>query len=96
MDFSTIGSDEVGTGDYFGPIVVTAAFVKKSDIEFLKNLGCTDSKKLTDEKILKIAPEITKKIKYKSIILNNSEYNQKYGVGYNINKLNSFAGKNSK
>ena len=24
---STIGSDEVGTGDYFGPIVVTASYV---------------------------------------------------------------------
>ena len=26
---SSIGSDEVGTGDYFGPIVVTASFVRK-------------------------------------------------------------------
>ena len=28
---STIGSDEVGTGDYFGPIVVTATYVEKED-----------------------------------------------------------------
>lgn len=26
---SVIGSDEVGTGDYFGPITVVAAYVKK-------------------------------------------------------------------
>ena len=29
---SSIGSDEVGTGDYFGPIVVTSAYVSKDDI----------------------------------------------------------------
>ena len=29
---SAIGSDEVGTGDYFGPVVVTAAFVRKDQI----------------------------------------------------------------
>ena len=51
---TTIGSDEVGTGDYFGPIVVTGAYVKKEDVSFLKELGVTDSKKLTDDKILKI------------------------------------------
>ena len=27
---STVGSDEVGTGDYFGPIVVTASYVDLS------------------------------------------------------------------
>ncbi len=84
---SSIGSDEVGTGDYFGPIVVTSAYVTKDDIPFLEELGIKDSKKLDDEKILKIAPQVVKKIKYKSIILNNSEYNEKYGVGFNINKL---------
>ena len=26
---SSVGSDEVGTGDYFGPIVVTATYVPK-------------------------------------------------------------------
>ena len=69
LNTTSVGSDEVGTGDYFGPIVVSAAYVKKDDIEFLKGLGCNDSKKITDEKIMKIAPEIIKKIKYKSIIL---------------------------
>ena len=86
-NISTIGSDEVGTGDYFGPIVVTASFVKKEDIPFLKELGVTDSKKLTDEKITKIVPEIIKKIKYKSIILNNEEYNEKYSKENNMNKI---------
>ena len=84
---TSIGSDEVGTGDYFGPIVVTASFVKKEDVEYLKNLGVGDSKKINDEKILKLAKEITKKVKYKSIILTNEEYNQKYNKETNMNKI---------
>ena len=84
---SSIGSDEVGTGDYFGPIVVSSCFVAKEDIEFLESLGIKDSKKLDDSKILKIAPQIAKKIKYKSVILSNSEYNEKYNNNNNINKI---------
>lgn len=86
---SSVGSDEVGTGDYFGPIVVTASYVKLEDVSFLEKLGVTDSKKLTDEKIKKIAPEIAKRIKYRSIILSNREYNEKYTKDVNMNKIKS-------
>ncbi len=84
---NAVGSDEVGTGDYFGPIVVTATYVKKDDIPFLESLGVGDSKKIDDSKILKIAPEIAKKIKYRSIILSNKEYNEKYNKDINMNKI---------
>ncbi len=84
---SSIGSDEVGTGDYFGPIVVTASFVKNEDISYLEELGIKDSKKLTDEKILDIAPKVAKKISYKSLILSNQEYNEKHGSNNNMNKI---------
>lgn len=84
---SSIGSDEVGTGDYFGPIIVTSCYVSKDDIPFVESLGIKDSKKLDDSKILKIAPELIKKIKYKSLIMSNTEYNEKYSNDYNINKI---------
>ena len=84
---NSVGSDEVGTGDYFGPIVVTATYVTKDDIEFLEKLGVGDSKKIDDSKILKIAPEIAKRVKYRSVILNNSEYNEKYTKDVNMNKI---------
>ena len=84
---SAVGSDEVGTGDYFGPIVVTATFVPKEEIEYLEKLGVGDSKKIDDEKILKITPEIAKKIKYRSVILTNKEYNEKYSNDINMNKI---------
>lgn len=84
---NAVGSDEVGTGDYFGPIVVTATYVKKEDIPFLESLGVGDSKKIDDSKILKIAPEIAKRVKYRSVILSNKEYNEKYAKDINMNKI---------
>lgn len=86
-DISSVGSDEVGTGDYYGPIVVTASFVSKDNIPFLTELGVRDSKKLSDEQILKIVPKIIKKIPYKTIMLSNKEYNDNYGKDMNMNKI---------
>ena len=84
---SSIGSDEVGTGDYFGPIVVTSTYVSKDDITFVESLGIKDSKKIDDSKILNIAPKLITRIKYKSLIMSNIEYNEKYRNDYNINKI---------
>ena len=69
---NTIGSDEVGTGDYFGPIVVTASYVTKEDIPFLESL--------------KITPQIIKKIPYYTMTLSNTEYNKRIKT-YNMNAL---------
>ena len=82
---STIGSDEVGTGDYFGPIVVTASYVDIKDKFMLEELGIRDSKKITDEKIKDIVPKIINKIPHTTFILYPSEYNEK-GIT-NMNKI---------
>lgn len=84
---SSIGSDEVGTGDYFGPIVVTASYVKKDSIPALENLGVKDSKKLSDEQILELVPKFINKVEYESIILSNSDYNKHYSQDLNMNKI---------
>jgi ribonuclease HIII len=84
---NSIGSDEVGTGDYFGPIVVTSCYVSKENVDFLIDLGVRDSKKLTDEKIMKLVPEIIKKIPYKTYILSNLEYNTHYKNNINMNMV---------
>ena len=86
LRISSIGSDEVGTGDYFGPIVVTASYVSRDNIDFLLELKVKDSKKLTDADILAIVPKIIKKIPYKTYILNNKEYNSYYN-NYNMNAM---------
>ena len=84
---NSIGSDEVGTGDFFGPIVVTASYVNIKDISFLEELGVRDSKKITDEKIMNIAPLIIKRIPHITIILNNTDYNEYNKKGLNMNAL---------
>lgn len=84
---SSIGSDEVGTGDYFGPIVVTACYVDKTKINELEELGVKDSKKLTDSEILKMVPNIIKIVNYESIIVSNKEYNKFYSTDLNMNKI---------
>ncbi len=84
---SSVGSDEVGTGDYFGPLVVTAAYVSKEDIMFMQDLGVRDSKKLTDDKIIQIAPQIIKKIPHTTIVLTNKEYNEYHSTDTNMNKI---------
>lgn len=88
---SHAGSDEVGTGDYFGPVVVAACLVLKDDFDYLLSLGVKDSKQLSDEKIKEIAPLIIKRVKTKISILSNNKYNQIYVTkNYNLNKIKAF------
>lgn len=86
-DYNTIGSDEVGCGDYFGPIVVASTYVKKEDQTFLKELKVMDSKKITDDKIIEIAPKIMEKIPFSAYILTNKEYNELNHTEVNLNKI---------
>ena len=66
-----LGSDEVGTGDFFGPVVVCATYVEEEDIPWLIKLGVTDSKKLSDEKIKELAKEIMNRITFSCLVCDN-------------------------
>lgn len=86
-----IGSDEVGCGDYFGPIVVTSAYVKKENYHYLVDIGVKDSKKLTDEKIKELANLIKDKVTSVTFVLSNEKYNEIYGNNsYNLNKVKAY------
>lgn len=85
--YDAIGSDEVGTGDYFGPIIVTATLVNKDTRKLLEELKIMDSKKMTDEKILRCAPIIMKKIPYVTFTLSNEKFNDLTNKGFNMNKI---------
>jgi ribonuclease HIII len=61
---SVIGSDEVGTGDFFGPVVVASVLVRQEDRTFLEPFSIRDSKKLTDEVIQQIAPKLISHLKH--------------------------------
>lgn len=84
---SSVGSDEVGTGDYFGPLVVTASYVPTDKFSLLEELGVKDSKKLTDEKIISIAPTLVKEIIHTTFILDNKSYNEYHSTDINMNKI---------
>ena len=82
-----IGSDEVGVGDYLLPMIVVASLVKPSQIKRLHELGVADSKKLTDDKIMEIAPILVKEFKFSKLTLPNNKYNEMYAKNENINSL---------
>ncbi len=85
--YDAIGSDEVGTGDYFGPIIVTATLVNKTTRKLLEDLKIMDSKKMTDDKIRRCAPIIMKKLPYVTFTLSNTKYNELAKKGFNMNKI---------
>ncbi|MCL2676607.1 MAG: ribonuclease HIII [Streptococcaceae bacterium] len=81
--FNIIGTDEVGNGSYFGGLMVVASFIRENDISLLKELGVDDSKKLTDEKIVQIAPQLMDKIIHVTQVVEPDKYNQVIAKGYN-------------
>lgn len=84
---SVIGSDEVGTGDYFGPMTVVAAYVQKEQLPLLKELGVRDSKELTDAKIIEIAKQLVSFIPYSLLVLHNEKYNALQEKGMSQGKM---------
>ncbi|MCK7488486.1 MAG: ribonuclease HIII [Bacillus subtilis] len=89
-NISAIGSDEVGTGDYFGPVVVCAAFVRKDQYATLLQAGVKDSKKLTDEQILKLGAMLRADVPYQLVVLPNPKYNEMIEKGFNLNKIKAY------
>ena len=78
-DYNCIGSDEAGSGDYFGPLTVCAAFVSKEHIDILRTLGVDDSKKLTD---IELAEQLITFIPHSLLTLNNTKYNERQALGW--------------
>lgn len=84
---SIIGSDEVGTGDYFGPITVAAAFIASDQLQELSKVGLKDSKLLTDWQIYDLAETIKPKITYQQLTLDNPKYNRLREKGVTQSKM---------
>lgn len=82
-----IGSDEVGVGDFLLPMIVVAVYLKNEDINTLIKLGIHDSKKMTDQDILKVGPTLVEHFEYSKLTLSNEKYNEMISKGENINSL---------
>lgn len=84
---SVLGSDETGTGDFFGPITVAACYVPAQQVELAKELGVKDSKQLTDDYMRKIAPDLKAAFTYSVLTLDNEKYNQVQAQGWSQGKI---------
>ncbi|AXK51282.1 ribonuclease HIII [Spiroplasma alleghenense] len=83
-----IGTDEVGVGDFFGPLVVVACYLdetKISNLSVFKKIK--DSKQLSNESIMKIFEEIQKHVKYSVVMIDNLKYNNIYNKVKNSHVL---------
>lgn len=85
--YSCIGSDEAGSGDYFGPLTVCAAYVSNKNAQVLKTLGVDDSKKLTDDKIVELAEQLVTFIPHSLLVLDNPKYNERQAQGWSQVKM---------
>ena len=75
IDLSLIGTDEVGTGDFFGGVVVCSCFVAKEKIVELQRMGVKDSKELSDNKILELAPHLMENLPHSVLLLDPMKFN---------------------
>lgn len=84
---SVLGSDETGTGDFFGPMTVAACYVPADKIELIQFLGVKDSKMLTDDLMRKIAPDLKDALTHKILVLGNEKYNTVQAKGWSQGKI---------
>lgn len=78
LDVVTVGSDETGKGDYFGPLVVAAARVTPEQVADLDRAGVMDSKKLTDGRALLLGAALRLLLPYHVVRVDPEEYNRRY------------------
>lgn len=87
FDVVTVGSDEAGKGDYFGPLVVAAVRAAPSDEAWLAELGVTDSKALSDDRSRRLAGLIEERLDFEIVRLGPEDYNARHAACGNVNIL---------
>ncbi len=82
-----IGVDEAGKGDFFGPLCIASVFAGDDAILKLDQIGVCDSKRIADNKVLRMAQEIRKEFSHEIIRLFPEKYNKLYASFRNLNRL---------
>ena len=88
--FPHVGTDEVGKGDYFGPLVIAGALVPPDKIDSLTLLGVRDSKCLSDTSVRHLASQIRRQLcprRIKVVPITPRTYNKLYGQMRNVNVI---------
>ncbi len=86
LDEAVIGSDEVGKGDYFGPLVVCAVRLEPGQSDEIRRAGVRDSKTLTDDQCIRLGGALRKHYAVAVERLDPIDYNQVYVTG-KLNEL---------
>ena len=89
-----IGTDEVGKGDYFGPLLIAGVLIDDVIEKELKNLGVKDSKSLSETTIRNLAHEIRSLLeskRYEILWISPIKYNLLHKKLGNVNKILGWA-----
>ena len=86
-----IGMDEAGKGDFFGPVCIAAVYADEAGIKKLFQMGVKDSKRLSDETILKLSAKIRAEFPVATVRLFPLKYNELYGRFKNLNRMLAWA-----
>ncbi len=89
-----MGVDESGKGDYFGPIVIVAAYIDAELLKTMKDMGVRDSKSITsDDKALGMGLELRRLLgkRYSIVKIGPRAYNRLYAKMRNVNTLLAWA-----
>ncbi len=93
----SIGTDESGKGDFFGPLVCAGVYADQTNAEVLLSMGVRDSKRLTDRRCRELAEGIktTCHGRYSVVEIGPPRYNELYEQfrreGKNLNTLLAWA-----
>jgi ribonuclease HIII len=82
-----IGIDESGKGDYFGPLVIAAVLVTPQSKQDLKLIQVRDSKRISDGRVLEMAPDIRQVCRHSVVAIGPQRYNDLYAKIRNLNRL---------
>ncbi|HEV2755846.1 MAG TPA: ribonuclease HIII, partial [Actinomycetota bacterium] len=89
------GVDESGKGDYFGPLVSAAVCVDPVDADLLIEIGVADSKRLSDGRVAKLAPQVRELVTAALTVVAPPRYNELYAQlrseGRRLNDLLAWA-----
>ncbi|MEY2713728.1 MAG: ribonuclease [Planctomycetota bacterium] len=87
FDAPTIGSDEAGKGDYFGPLVVASVYAEPERKQELVAMGIADSKTLSDQRMFPMAEMVERGFDCEVRVLMPSEYNARWNDARNVNHV---------
>ena len=87
----TVGLDESGKGDYFGPLVAAAVALSSSAIAELEALGLKESKRHSKARVKEFARLIKSSYPTEVVLISPARYNQLYKSFKNLNRLLAWA-----